>query len=418
MSTATKPHVLTRALTLAVALGVALPPAAVVAAPAKTAAPATDGRTIALLRFSGSSTSDVRSGVQGALEEKGYAIKSVALDLAAAGAKVKCKGEPGSPECLAAVGKWLNSNPKTAADYIIHGRYVAGSPNRVEIVVYDVAKATTVSSFDAALIENDLIAPVVLPPALVKSIEDYLKAPDPITPEEQKLVAELDEPEKTQEEIAAEAKAIEDAERAAAEAAARGQEIDTSNIKVDLRADFKDFCRTGPRNKRKSKEDPKDLRPSCKRGPVFGYWQPRAWVALGLTIGAGLGTIALYSAALAARGDYKDSTDALDAYVKAAGGDPRRDPQYATHNGQSYDALATEVSRTGSVVRQRAIIGDVLLGTTVLLTGVLAIIISQDRGDAKAYIKQEKGLRAIGSSLRVGPMMTRQGGGMGLHLKF
>ena len=27
-------------------------------------------------------------------------------------------------------------------------------------------------------------------------------------------------------------------------------------------------------------DDPKDLRPVCKRGPFFGYWQTRAWVAL------------------------------------------------------------------------------------------------------------------------------------------
>jgi len=425
MITATKSSVLTRAGVFSIALGLCLPVqpwivATAHAAPAKAAAtaPATDGRTIALMRFSGASTIDLRTGIQSTLEEKGWSLKSVALDLAAAAAKVKCKGEATSLECLDAVGKWLNSNPKTAADYIIHGSYIAGTPNRAAIVVYDIGKKAMVRSFDVTLTEGDLIGPVVLPPTLATALDEYLTPPAPMTADEQKLVAQLDEPDKTQEEIEAEAKEITDAEQAAAKAASAGIEIDTENIPVDLEADFKDFCRTGPRNKRKTRDDPKDLRPSCKRGPFWGYWQPRAWVAMGLTIGAGVGTIALYSAALAARGPYNDSVDALDGYLDEVGGDPRRDPNFATNGTQSYDALATEISRTGSVVRSRALIGDVLLGSTALLAGVLTIIIFQDRADAKNYIKQEKGLRAISKTIRIAPMVSKQGGGMGMGLKF
>jgi hypothetical protein len=390
-----------------------------IAAPAKpAAAPATNGKTIAVLRFSGTSGTDLRTGIVSALEEKGWSMKSVALDLAGAASKVKCKADPGSTDCLETIGKWLNSNPKTAADYIIHGRYVAGTPNRAEVVVYHIAKNTVVRSFDFAVNEGDLIGPVMLPQTLATAMDEYVTPPAPITEDEQKLLAQLDEPDKTPEEIEAEKKAIADAEQAAAQAAAKGVEIDTENIPVDLKADFKDFCRTGPRNKRKNREDPKDLRPACKRGPFWGYWQPRAWVAMGLTIGAGIGTIAFYSAALAARGPYKDSVSALDAYLADVGGDPRRDPQFATNNGQSYDALATEVSRTGSIVKSRALIGDVLLGSTVLLAGVLTIIIFQDRTDAKNYIKQEKGLRAISKTMRVAPLMTKGGGGLGLGFDF
>jgi len=390
-----------------------------IAGPAKPAAvAATDGKTVAVMRFSGTSGTDLRTGIVSTLEEKGWTLKSVALDIAGAATKVKCKGEAGSAQCLETIGKWLNSNPKTAADYIIHGRYVAGTPNRAEVVVYHIPKNTIVRSFDLTLTDGDLIGPVMLPQALVTSMDEYLSPPPPITDEEWKVLAQLDEPDKTQEEMDAEKKAIADAEQAAAQAAAKGVEIDTENIPVDLKADFKDFCRTGPRNKRKSREDPKDLRPACKRGPFWGYWQPRAWVAMGLTIGAGIGTIAFYSAALAARGPYKDSVDALDGYLADVGGDPRRDPQFATNGDQSYDALATEVSRTGSVVRSRALIGDVLLGTSVLLAGVLTIIIFQDRTDAKNYIKQEKGLRAISKTIRVAPLMTRQGGGLGFGLSF
>lgn len=424
MITATKPSVVTRAGILSIALGLALPMqpwlvSTAQAAPAKpVAAPATNGKTVALMRFSGASTTDLRSGIQATLEEKGWTLKSVALDLAAAGAKVKCKGDVGSVDCLDTIGKWLNSNPKTAADYILHGRYIAGTPNRAEIVVYDIGKKTVVRSFDVTLTDGDLIGPVVLPPTLATAMDEYLTPPAPITEDEQKLVAQLDEPDKTLEEIEAEAKAIADAEQAAAKAAAAGVEIDTENIPVDLKADFKDFCRTGPRNKRKSREDPKDLRPKCQRGTFWGYWQPRAWVAMTLTIGAGIGTIAFYSAALAAKGPYNDSVDALDGYLAEVGGDPRRDPNFAANGDQSYDALATEVSRTGSVVRSRALIGDVLLGSTALLAGVLTIIIFQDRTDAKNFIKQEKGLRAISKTFRADPLVMKQGGGLGLGLNF
>lgn len=428
MTIANSVSVLRRAGIVSLALAVGVPsmpwlvPGAIATAHAAPAAaptaPATNGRVVALLRFSGASATDLRGGVQSALEEKNWSIKSVALDLPAAAGKVKCKAEPQSAECLAAIGKWLNSNPKTAADYLVHGRYVDGTPNRAEIVVYDIAKAQVVRSFDLALSEADLLGPVMLPMTLVQAMDEHLTPPAPISEEEQKLVAQLDEPDKTPEEIAAEAKAIEDAEAAAAKAAAAGVEIDTENIPVDLKADFKDFCRTGPRNKRKSREDPKDLRPKCQRGPFWGYWQPRAWVAMGLTIGAGIGTIAMYSAALAARGPYRDSVDALDGYVAEVGGDPRTDPNLATNGDQRYDALATEVSRTGSVVKSRALVGDVLLGSTALLAGVLTIIIFQDRADAKNYIKQEKGLRAISKTFRAAPVVNRHGGGFGMGFKF
>jgi hypothetical protein len=237
------------------------------------------------------------------------------------------------------------------------------------------------------------------------------------TPEEEKILATLDEPEKTPEQIAAEQKAVADAEADAARAAADTSVIDTENIPVDLKADFKDFCRTGPRRKRKSKEDPKDLRPKCQRGPFFGYWQPRAWVALGITSGLAAATAITYGLAAAARGNYNSAVDDLDAYNAMVGGDPTKDPNLITSGGQSYDALATEVSRTGSIVRRRAIVGDVLLGTSVLMAGVLTIIIFQDRTAAKRYIEDEKRIRSI-SDLRVGPMIGKDGQGVAASFHF
>jgi hypothetical protein len=422
MTVATKPSVFSRLWALSIAFALLFPslPSTAWAAPAKPAvtAPATNGRTVALLRFSGGSSVDLRASIQSSLEDKSYTVKPVALDVPAAAAKVKCKADPASDECVVAIGKWLNSNPKTAADFIVHGRYITGTPNHAEVVVFDIAKSAVVRRFDTITTEGDLIGPVVMPIAVAQSLEDYITPPGPVTEQEQALIAALDEPDKTPEEIAAEAKAVTDAEDAAAKAAAQEQVIDTSNIKVDLKDDFKDFCRTGPRTKRKTKEDRKDLRPKCQRGPFFGYWQPRAWVALGLTLGSVAGMITFYSLALAARGPYKDSTDKLDSYLAAvAPKDPRKDPTATTHGDQSYDALATEVSRTGAIVRRRAIIGDVLLGTSAVLLGVVGIIIFQDRTDAKNFIREEKGLRMI-SRIKVAPTFSRRGAGFGLGFNF
>src|SRR5690606_7492614 len=91
------------------------------AAPAKkpAAEPATDGRTIGVMRFSGAeAAAELRASLQPSLEEAGYTVRGIALELPDAAKSVKCKGEPDGDECLAAIGKWLNAKPKTAADFI------------------------------------------------------------------------------------------------------------------------------------------------------------------------------------------------------------------------------------------------------------------------------------------------------------
>lgn len=412
-----------RVLGFAVAIATALSPVTgAMAAPAKkkaaaAAAPATDGKTVALLRFTGGAPADeMRTSIQTSLGEGSYTIKNVALDLPAAGGKVKCKaGAEQDDACLSAIGKWLNANPKTAADFIIWGD-VSGTPPMVHLGIYDTAKNARVDTIDAAMVEGDLIAPIVVPQALTQAIDQYREPPPPATEEEKAIIATLDEPEKTPEEIAAEKRELEEAQKAAA-AAQQDAIIDTSAIRADLDKDFEAFCRTGPRKKRASKEDPKDLRPKCQRGKFFGYWQPRAWVALGLTSGLLAATAITYGLAAAARSDYTSAVDDLDAFNDMVGGDPRKDPNLLTGGGQSYDALATEVSRTGSIMRRRAIVGDVLLGASVLMAGVLTIMIFQDRSAAKHFIEDEKRIRSI-SDLRIGPMIGKDAQGMGAAFRF
>ena len=386
----------------------------------KATAPATDGKTVALFRFSGDPKgAELRGDIQTGFEGNGFKVKSVALDAEAAAKKLKCKDEPTSDGCLETLGEWLNKSPKTAADFIVLGSVGTGPTKKAEIILYDIAGKKRVKTFNPAVGGADLIIGIALPRAAATSLKNHVEPPPAITAEEEQILAQLDEPEKTAEELAAEEKAIKDAQDKIDEEGIGGA-VDIADVEVDLRKDFKAFCRTGKRKKRKSRDDPKDLRPKCQRGPVWGYWQPRAWVALTLTAGTAVGTIAFYSLALAARGPYKDATDAVDAYNAGVGGDPSRDPNLITNDGQSYDELATEVSRTGAIMRQRAIVGDVLLGTTVLLGGVLAIIIYQDRRDAKEYIRQEKALRAVAGieDFSVGPIITKDTKGVGMRFRF
>lgn len=381
------------------------------------AAPATDGKTVAMFRFGGDEAgADLRSSAVLSFQGKEFVVKSVALELAEASAKVKCSGEVDGEACLTKVGEWLNANPKTAADYLVWGSVVAGNPGVAAVAVFDVKAGKVVERFDATLGAGDLIVPLVLPPAIVTAVQESIEPPGPATDEELALIAALDEPEKTPEEIAAEKKEIEEAQ-AAAERALQDQVIDTSEITADLKDDFEAHCRTGKRKKRESKESPKDLRPKCQRGTFWGYWQPRAWVALGLMSGTAAATGIMYGLALGARGPYRDAVDAVDAYNGSVDGNPRNDPNAISNGDQNYDVLATEVSRTGATMRRRAITGDVLLGGTALLGGVLAIMIFQDRADAKRFIREEKALKAI-SNLQVGPILTKDTKGAGLHFRF
>ena len=132
-------------IALTAAVGVAAIPAApasaaealsLVVAPAKEA-PTTDGRTVALMRFTGDpSAADLRVDMQTALGDGGYTVTTVALDVADAAKRIKCKDEPTSDACLEELGKWLGAIAKTAADFIIFGNVDTGPTKQAEIVVY------------------------------------------------------------------------------------------------------------------------------------------------------------------------------------------------------------------------------------------------------------------------------------------
>ena len=415
-TSSSRPSLLHRALTGAVSAAIALSPLPAAAASPATfgmfapaAAPASAGNTVGLMRLGGDPgvAEAFRSQISTDLGAAGYNVKGVALDIDAAAAKVKCKGGPDA--CVGKVAEWLLKGAKAGVtyDFLVYGSITPGGAS--SIVIYDVAKKAKVKEFSPSYVPEDLILPLSLPRAVAAGLNNYRTPPAPASAEETKILAELDEPTKTPEELRAEADAIANAE--AKVAAGQGEMIDTSNIKVDLKKDFKDYCRNGPPKARASKDEPKDLRPACKRGPFFGYWQTRGWVALGLTAGALVAAGMFYTLGLAARSPYKSSLDTL----KASGLQPG-DRETAA----MYTDLAADVAAKGHTMRNRFIGGDVALLTTVLLAGVLGVIIYQDRTDAKDYIKTEKSLKAVSKikNLRGGPILSTTVKGFGFGFNF
>ncbi len=382
------------------------------------AAPTEVGGSVALLRFTGPDPSgSIRDTAQEEFTDKGFRIKNVALDARAAAKKVKCRGGEMNDSCLKALGKWLNKSKKTASDYIVFGSVEEdGGGKRANITVYDVAKNVKVKDYSSTLIEGDFIGPIMLPRAVASDLAEHVVPALPATEEETQILAELDEPAKTAEEIAEEQRKIAEAEDAAGQVGV--EDVDTSGIVYHLKADFKDYCREGNRKKRESKEEALDPRPSCKRGPFWGYWQPRAWAFLTATLVSAAAMGGLYGVALARRGPYTDAIDAVESFERRVGGDPTQDPYSACDSdGVCYADLASEASKTGAQMRSMAIAGDALLGVTVLLAGVLGIIIVQDRKYASDKLTDEKRIDII-SGVRLSPLVGRTSGGGALGFRF
>lgn len=369
-------------------------------APAAAPAPAPSGNVVGLMRFGGDvdAANSLRSQVQADLETAGYTVKGVALDVETAAGKVKCKGTP--DECIGKVADWLIKGAKggTTYNFLVYGTWSIDPSKPGTLVVYDVAQKKKVREITAAGTVDDLILPLALPRELAASIKEYQNPPAAATEAETKIIAELDEPAKTPEELRAEADAIKRAQDGVD--SGMTDSIDTSGVTVDLKKDFKAFCRNGPRKPRVNKDDPKDLRPACKLGPKFGYFQTRGWVALGLTGGALVASGIFYALGLAARGPYKDAVQK----VKDSGFD-RNDPLEQAQ----YTNLASDAVAQGSSMRRRFVGGDVALLSALLLGAVLGVIIYQDRTDAKEFIKQEKSLKAISrikpQNFRGGPLL-------------
>lgn len=408
----------TQALCVVLALGLAAAPMTSLAAPPEgdpepaptEAAPAASGN-VAILKFDGDDfkANDFRARIQSALAGQGYTANYIKRSIDEAAQKNKCKSVDAG--CLEKIGAYLNKNSATVYDYFVWATIPADG--LATVTIYDVKGKKTVVDLSMVTSANDFILPEVVGAAVAQRLVETQIPRSPATEEEQQMLATLDEPNETPEEIAAREAAL----VAAMDEAGQNFTADVGEQTVDLKADFKDFCRTGKREDKEVEGDDgevnkeRDLRPPCKRGPVFGYWQPRAWVALTLTLGSAATMGAMWGLAAASKSDWRKAKDELEASGLSA-----TDPNNSCNaDGVCYEDLAGAVSDATGQVRRRAIVGDVFLGATVLLTGVLAIIIYQDRQAAKTFIAGEKELRAL-SNLRIAPVFGQiNGAAMGFE---
>lgn len=404
-----------QALAIVLSLGLAAPMQALAAPPegeaaaaepaATEPAPAASGN-VAILKFDGDDykANDFRARVQSSLAAQGYTANFIKRSIDEAAQKNKCKNVDAG--CLEKIGAYLNKNSATAYDYFVWATIPADGV--ATLAIYDVKGKKTVVDLSMVTSANDFILAEVVGAAVAQRLVDVQVPRSPATEEEQQILATLDEPNETPEEIAAREAALAAAMDEAGQNFNAGVDVGEQN--VDLKADFKEFCRTGKREDKEVEGDDgevkkeRDLRPPCKRGPVFGYWQPRAWVALTLTLGSAATMGAMWGLAAAAKSDWSKAKDELQASGLSA-----TDPTNRCNGDTCYEDLAGAVSDATGQIRRRAIVGDVFLGATVLLTGVLAIIIYQDRQAAKGFISREKELRAL-STLRVAPVFGRING--------
>jgi hypothetical protein len=409
---------LARGLAVVVALGLAAAPLPSLAAPPEgevegaaepaPAEPAPMGTgNVAILKFDGDEykANDFRARVQSSLAGQGYTANFLKRSIDEAAQKNKCKNVDAG--CLEKIGAYLNKNSSTVYDYFVWASVPAEGVAKLSI--YDVKGKKTVVEMSMVTSANDFILAEVVGAAVARRLVETQVPPSPATEQELQIIATLDEPNETPEEIAARAAAVD------AAIVAAGQDfsarVDAGEQDVDLKADFAANCRKGPREDKEvagddgEKTKERDLRPACKRGPVFGYWQPRAWVALTLTLGSAATMGAMWGLAAAAKSDWSKAKDELEASGLSATDPTNR----CNADGVCYEDLAGQVSDATGQIRRRAIVGDVFLGATVLLTGVLAIIIYQDRQAAKGFISREKELKAI-SNLRVAPVFGRLNG--------
>jgi len=411
-----------RGLGLTVAGFVALASVPALAAPPAEgdAAPSSQGEvggTVALLVFDGDAEAGntLRYAVQSGLSERGYTVVGVKQTASVTANKVKCKEIDDA--CRAKMGQYLTKNSKTPPNFYVYGfGGAAGAPSK--IVIYDVKAEKTIQElefvFDA---ESDMIGPLTIPAATGAALADYQNPPAPMTAEETKIIAELDEPEMTEEEKKAQEKKLKEAQEASLRAYNSG--LDVGAQQVDLKKDFDKLCRPKSEPRKDTKielpdgtvETEKDLRPVCERGPSLGYWQPRAYVALSLTVAGAAATGIMYGLAAGARSSWKDKKGELDD----AGGNAINTPG-AGGNTSEYARLAGEVSTEAQKVRNFALGGDIALGATLVLGGVLGVIIWQDRQAARDFLQRERELNI--SNLRVSPTADPVNGNYGMGASF
>jgi len=381
------------------------------AAEAEAATPEVQaGGNVALLTFEGNGViaDMIRYKTLEGLEQSGFTVTAVKRSLSQAAKKVKCKSVDDA--CLAKISKYLVKNTRKELAFYAYGT-VGENGVTSSIVLYDVAKGTVAKEINFIFDDGDFIASETLAER-VGNAAVRAQVPRPAMSEaEAAIIAQLDEPLKTAEEAAAEAAKLKEAEEASLVVFNRS--LDAGAQTVNLKKDFDDICREGPREDKELElpdgtvEVERDLRPACKRGAFWGYWQPRGYAVLSLTVLGVAATAGLYGGALAARSKWSDASSDL-SNSGLVGSNPATAIQYSE--------LAKEVASSGQRVRNLAIAGDIALGATALIGGLLVLTVIQDRDAARDYLQREKELNI--SNLHVSPIVSPGRGTYGFGAGF
>jgi hypothetical protein len=387
---------------------------------ASETAPAQGSGTIALLRFVGdaSAAGELRDVINTTLQQRGFTVAGIKRDAVEAAKKNKC--QLSDDECVKKLGAYINKNAKTPFDYYGFGVVAApGSGAKTRVVIFDIKAGNKVIDFLTTPVEGDLVMPLALGQTVAETL---VRSQQPLPELSAQARAALDnppDPDKTAEEVEEEKRKLEEANEAA-KVEARQSAMD--NLAVDLRRDFKSVCRTGPREDRETvgeegkKSIQRDLRPPCKRGPIFGYWTGRTWATGVLAVGSLVGMAGFYTVSMVRRSAWQSAQDDLKkAGVSSSDPGTPVPGSLSCIGDDCYAQYAGKVSDAAFRVKKAAIYGDVFLGVTVLMSGILGLMIWQDRSAAKKYLEQEKALKI--SDLQIAPVFGRgfTGGAMGFR---
>lgn len=223
----------------------------------------------------------LRTALHEALEAEGYAVTGIARTSSELAASLRCDAH--TDACREAIARDLETQTKQRFDYYVWGE--APTPRLERFLVWDLARAAVVVEIEHSLGTQDYVWPLVFGPVLAARIRQLR---EPVVASEAELAALAaldDEP------------PMPPLPPLLVPGCSYPARLPIAQRRVDLDRDFEDDCRNSPR------DDPafggRDLRPVCKRGPVFGYFQPASWTLLALSSASLLGMATSYTLATA-----------------------------------------------------------------------------------------------------------------------
>ncbi len=270
--------------------------------------------------------SDARYDLVQGLREHGLAVDAL-----------RCRAQPDPPRCARSLRERWSDRSDSYRFMITGSVHALDVGRRVHLEIFERGQPDPVAHFDARFVEGDLVLPIVFPQAVADAVRARVDPPAPASEQELAVLARLDEPARLSEPGRTEPGRTDEPARIGeperisepGRIGAPGRtdqtagseqplprvrldpgpvlELDTFEGQIGLRRDFAAVCRTGPRQRRRSRDDPRDLRPKCSAGPVLGYVRPRTWVVGTMMVASAIASGV--SLGLRRRADFGSSTD-------------------------------------------------------------------------------------------------------------